>query len=66
MIGAIKFARYCELGENGVVFTVFTDSIAMYQSRPTAPGRWVNCVPNNGATTEITGRLRTQSAELDS
>jgi hypothetical protein len=35
MIGAIKFARYYELGENDVVFTVFTDSMAMYQSRLT-------------------------------
>ena len=33
MIGAIKFARYYELGDNEVVFTVFTDSMAMYQSR---------------------------------
>ena len=33
MIGAIKFAKYYELGENDVVFTVFTDSMAMYQSR---------------------------------
>jgi cysteine synthase A len=35
MIGAIKFAKYYELGENDVVFTVFTDSMAMYQSRLT-------------------------------
>jgi cysteine synthase len=33
MIGAIKFAKYFELGANDVVFTVFTDSMAMYQSR---------------------------------
>jgi len=33
MIGAIKFAKYYELGENDVVFTVLTDSMAMYQSR---------------------------------
>ena len=33
MIGAIKFAKYFELGESDVVFTVFTDSMAMYQSR---------------------------------
>ena len=35
MIGAIKFAKYYELGEHEVVFTVFTDSMAMYQSRLT-------------------------------
>jgi len=33
MIGAIKMAKYYELGPNDVVFTVFTDSMAMYQSR---------------------------------
>ncbi len=33
MIGAIKFAKYYELGENDIVFTVFTDSMAMYGSR---------------------------------
>ncbi|HRZ63473.1 MAG TPA: pyridoxal-phosphate dependent enzyme [Spirochaetia bacterium] len=33
MIGAIKFAKYYELGEEDVVFTMFTDSMAMYQSR---------------------------------
>jgi cysteine synthase len=33
MLGAIKMAKYYELGENDVVFTVFTDSMAMYQSR---------------------------------
>jgi len=35
MIAAIKFAKYYELGEHDVVFTVFTDSMAMYQSRLT-------------------------------
>ena len=30
---AIKFAKYYELGENDVVFTVFTDSMELYQSR---------------------------------
>ena len=33
MIGAIKFAKYYELGEDDVVFTMFTDSMVMYQSR---------------------------------
>ncbi len=30
---AIKFAKYYELGESDVVFTVFTDSMELYQSR---------------------------------
>ena len=30
---AIKFAKYYELAENDVVFTVFTDSMELYQSR---------------------------------
>ena len=33
LISAIKFAKYYELGENDVVMTVFTDSVAMYGSR---------------------------------
>ena len=33
LIGAIKLAKYFELGQNDVVFTVFTDSMAMYGSR---------------------------------
>jgi cysteine synthase len=33
LIGAIKFAKYYELGPSDVVFTVFTDSMAMYGSR---------------------------------
>ena len=30
LIGAIKFAKHFELGEHDVVFTMFTDSMAMY------------------------------------
>ncbi len=33
MLGAIKFAKYYELGEDDVVFTMFTDSMEMYGSR---------------------------------
>jgi cysteine synthase len=33
MIAAVKFAKYYELGENDVVFTMFTDSMDMYGSR---------------------------------
>jgi len=33
LIAAIKFAKYYELGEDDIVFTMFTDSMAMYQSR---------------------------------
>ncbi|HTX72743.1 MAG TPA: pyridoxal-phosphate dependent enzyme [Rectinemataceae bacterium] len=33
LIGAIKFAKYFELGEHDVVFTMFTDSMQMYGSR---------------------------------
>lgn len=35
LIGAIKMAKYYELGANDVVFTVFTDSMALYGSRLT-------------------------------
>ena len=33
LLTAIKFAHYYELGENDIVLTVATDSMAMYQSR---------------------------------
>lgn len=33
ILGAIKFAKYYELTENDVVFTVLTDSMELYQSR---------------------------------
>jgi cysteine synthase len=33
LLGAIKLAKYYELGPSDLVFTVFTDSIAMYRSR---------------------------------
>ncbi len=35
LVGAIKFAKYYELGPSDVVFTVFNDSMAMYGSRLT-------------------------------
>lgn len=33
LLGAIKFAKYYELGENDIVITVLTDSMDLYQSR---------------------------------
>ncbi|MEJ5240706.1 MAG: pyridoxal-phosphate dependent enzyme [Anaerolineales bacterium] len=33
LLGAIKFAKYYELGENDIVITVLTDSMELYQSR---------------------------------
>jgi len=33
LVAAIKFAKYYELDENDVVFTMFTDSMSMYGSR---------------------------------
>ena len=33
MMGAIKMAKYYEMSENDVIFTVATDSMEMYQSR---------------------------------
>jgi cysteine synthase len=33
LLGAIKFAKWFELGENEVILTVLTDSMEMYQSR---------------------------------
>jgi cysteine synthase len=33
LLAAIKAAKYWELGENDIVFTIFTDSVEMYRSR---------------------------------
>ncbi len=33
LVGSIKMAKYYELDENDVIFTIFTDSAAMYESR---------------------------------
>ncbi len=33
MLSAIKMAKYYEYNENDIIFTVFTDSMVMYQSR---------------------------------
>ncbi len=33
VLAAIKFAKYYELDENDIVFTIFTDSMELYQSR---------------------------------
>jgi cysteine synthase len=33
MLSAIKMARYFEMDENDVIFTIFTDSVDMYKSR---------------------------------
>jgi hypothetical protein len=33
MLSAVKLAKYYELDENDVVFTIFTDSVEMYRSR---------------------------------
>jgi len=33
MLSAIKLAKYYEMNENDVIFTIFTDSIEMYNSR---------------------------------
>ena len=33
LLSAIKTAKYFEMGENDIIFTVFTDSVEMYKSR---------------------------------
>jgi cysteine synthase len=33
VLSAIKFAKYCEMGENDIVLTVLTDSMELYGSR---------------------------------
>ena len=33
MISAIKLAKYYEMNENDIIFTIFTDSVELYYSR---------------------------------
>ena len=33
LLGAIKISRYYEFNENDIIFTIFTDSADLYQSR---------------------------------
>ncbi len=33
LLASIKLAKYYELNENDVIFTIFTDSVEMYNSR---------------------------------
>ena len=43
LLAAIKTAKYFELDEQDVIFTVFTDSTELYDSR------WRNCAKERGA-----------------
>ena len=43
LLSSIKLAKYYEMNENDVIFTIFTDSVEMYRSRLTEMGdAWGN------------------------
>jgi len=63
LIGAIKMAKYYEMNENDVVFTVATDSMEMYQSRLSEAKEINGKYDNQNAAVDYFGRL--QNVRLD-
>ncbi len=57
IIGAIKMAKYYELNEHDVVFTVGTDSMEMYQSRLTEANSNLGEYSSTQAAIDYHGRL---------
>jgi len=57
LVGAIKMAKYYEMNENDVVFTVATDSMEMYQSRLAEAQENLGNYNKQNAATDYFGRL---------
>jgi cysteine synthase len=63
LLAAIKAAKYWELDENDVIFTIFTDSVDMYRSRlEEQTAEHGAFTPTNAATTHI-GSLERQAVD---
>jgi cysteine synthase len=58
VIGAIKMAKYYEMNENDVVFTVATDSMEMYQSRIKEARENIGKYTSTDAAIDYQGRLQ--------
>ncbi len=63
LLAAIKAAKYWELDENDVVFTIFTDSAAMYGSRLVELTEKHGAFTNVAAAQAFTGSLERQSVD---
>ncbi|MEE9119510.1 MAG: pyridoxal-phosphate dependent enzyme [Calditrichia bacterium] len=57
IVGAIKMAKYYEMNENDVVFTVATDSMEMYQSRLAEVRENIGAYTATNAAVDYYGRL---------
>jgi cysteine synthase len=57
IVGAIKMAKYYEMNENDVVFTVATDSMEMYQSRLAEARENIGAYTDKNAAVDYYGRL---------
>ncbi|MBU0528500.1 pyridoxal-phosphate dependent enzyme [bacterium] len=57
IVGAIKMAKYYEMNENDVIFTVATDSMEMYQSRLVEARENIGAYTAINASIDYNGRL---------
>lgn len=57
LMGAIKMAKYYEMNENDVVFTVATDSMEMYKSRMKEENERLGEYTKTSASVDYEGRL---------
>ena len=63
MLAAMKTAKYFELTENDVVFTVFTDSVDLYQSRLEELTKERGAYATTEAVKDLAGPLAHQSID---
>ena len=63
MLAAIKAAKYWELDENDVIFTVFTDSVDLYRSRLAELTAERGAFTATSAAGRLTGSLERQGVD---
>jgi cysteine synthase len=63
MLGSIKMAKYYEMNENDIVFTIFTDSREMYNSRLTEMNETMGKYSEKDAEVDWTSVIKKQSID---
>ncbi len=63
MISAIKMAKFYEMNENDVIFTIFTDSVEMYHSRLEEMNTEWGAYTNQQAETDWTSVIKKQGID---
>ncbi len=63
LISAIKLAKYYEMNENDIIFTVFTDSIEMYRSRLNEMNESMGSYSNVDAAVDYHSVIQKQSID---